>query len=86
MIKEPGWEVMWDDAAQVPYAVHGNQWLTYDNLRSVQQKLAYISSKGLGGAMVWEVNGDDFKGQCGDGKFPMMKLMMKTLNQGKLKR
>jgi len=81
MIKEAGWQLFYDETAQVPYAVHGTEWVTYDNLKSLGKKLEFITQKGLGGAMVWEVNGDDFKGQCGDGKYPMMKLMMKTLNK-----
>lgn len=82
-VKQAGWQLHWDEHAQVPYATHGNEWVTYDNLRSVGLKLDYITQKHLGGAMVWEVNGDDYKGHCGDGKFPIMKLIMKKLNHGK---
>ena len=70
----------WDEHAQVPWALHGNVWITYDNLQSVQKKLDFVMEHHLGGVMVWEVNGDDSTGHCGDGKFPMMKLMMKVLN------
>lgn len=80
MVKKPGYQVHWDDHAQVPYAIHGNTFITYDNLRSVQKKLDFVLNHHLGGAMVWEVNGDDFHNHCGDGKFPNMKLMMKVLN------
>ena len=81
-MKQAGWQLLWDDVAQVPYAVHNGNWLSYENLKSIHKKLDYVQEKKLGGSMVWAVDGDDSKGHCGDGKFPMMKAQMKTLNKG----
>ena len=58
-------------------------WVSYDNLRSVKEKLDYVIEKKLGGSMVWSVDLDDTKNLCGEGKFAMMKLQMKTLNKSK---
>lgn len=79
-LKAGGWAQHWDDQAQVPYASKGNDWITYDNARSIQKKLEYVLEKKLGGSFVWPVDGDDFHGHCGEGKYPLMKLQMKTLN------
>lgn len=82
-LKEGGWTVNWDDHAQVPYAVKGQEWISFDNAKSFQKKLEYVISKKLGGSMVWAVDGDDFHGECGEGKYPLMKLQMKVLNHGR---
>jgi len=80
-IKAGGWTVHFDDQAGVPYATKGNEWISFDNAQSVQKKLDYVIEKKLGGSMVWAIDGDDFHGACGDGKYPLMKLQMKALNK-----
>jgi chitinase len=32
----------------------------------------YVKDNGLGGAMIWSVETDDFLGVCGDEKFPLL--------------
>ncbi|GIY57504.1 acidic mammalian chitinase, partial [Caerostris darwini] len=59
-----GWVEVWDGSAKVPYAYKGNQWVSYDNQRSIGAKVDYLLSKGLGGAMVWSLDMDDFRGAC----------------------
>lgn len=51
----------WDDTAKVPYLVNaeGTMVLTYDNERSIGLKTDYIKSKGLLGAMYWNIEADD---------------------------
>ena len=45
----------------VPYLVNasGTMVLTYDNERSIGLKADYVKSKGLLGAMYWNIEGDD---------------------------
>eukprot|EP00026_Physarum_polycephalum_P008790 Phypoly_transcript_08891.p1 GENE.Phypoly_transcript_08891~~Phypoly_transcript_08891.p1 ORF type:complete len:466 (+),score=30.10 Phypoly_transcript_08891:43-1398(+) len=45
-----------DSAAQTPYLYHGKQWVTYDDVASLQVKLDYLTSHNLRGAMVWTVD------------------------------
>ena len=60
-IKTEGYTEKWDDKAMVPYLVdaNGTMVLTYDNERSIGLKADYIKSKGLLGAMYWNIEGDD---------------------------
>ncbi|XP_044746621.1 chitotriosidase-1-like [Coccinella septempunctata] len=71
----------WDDEQKVPHIVKGNQWIGYDNALSVQYKVEFAKSKGLGGVMTWSLDTDDFRGICGDGKYPLIRVMKKLLNQ-----
>ncbi|CAG2112038.1 unnamed protein product [Medioppia subpectinata] len=66
------WSVHWDDQRKATYAVMGTDWVGYDNEQSIMAKVDFIKSKGLGGAMVWAIETDDFNGLCGKGKFPLL--------------
>lgn len=54
---------MWDDKAKVPYLVDGNgtMQISYDDSLSVHIKGEYIVEKNLPGAMVWSLEGDNWK-------------------------
>lgn len=84
MIKN-GWQIHWNDVQQIPYATHASQWIGYDNVKSVQMKLNFLKEKKLGGGMIWSIDTDDFSGHCGEGKYPLLKTITKSLNNSKLK-
>jgi chitinase len=56
----PNCTVYHDEAAVASYCHTGNggQWWSFDDVWSIQRKTAWIKSKGLLGAMVWEMSGD----------------------------
>jgi chitinase len=75
-LANPSSAVVYDYGQQVPYAYNGDQWYGYDNIQSVDAKIAYIKAGGYGGFMVWAIDLDDFSGQfCGQGKYPLMTRM-----------
>ncbi|MBI2063370.1 MAG: glycoside hydrolase family 18 protein [Candidatus Yanofskybacteria bacterium] len=47
----------WDSLAKVPY-LNGGRFLTYDDARSVTEKVNYAKNRGLGGWIIWELSGD----------------------------
>jgi GH18 family chitinase len=46
--------------------------LSYDDVESIGIKVKYANAKGLAGAMVWSIDFDDFRNDCGHGKFPLL--------------
>ena len=50
----------WDAQAQVPYLYNPSTglWISYDDAQSMKVKADFITSRGLGGAMAWEISGD----------------------------
>ncbi|NP_001034515.1 chitinase 3 precursor [Tribolium castaneum] len=74
------WDYFWDDEQQVPHIVKGNQWLGFDDPKSIQLKVEFANSKNLGGVMVWSLDTDDFRGICGNGPYPILNAIKNTLH------
>lgn len=72
---------VWDDEMKVPYLVDENQWVGFDDERSIRHKMKWIKSSGFAGAMVWTVDMDDFNGTvCGGNvKYPLIGAMREEL-------
>ena len=60
-INYSGFTQRWDDVAKVPYLVNisGTMVLSYDDEISVGLKAEYVKTKGLKGAMYWNIEADD---------------------------
>jgi chitinase len=54
-----GWTQRWDNVQKVPYAFCGNQWVSYDSVDSLKEKVRRARELGLGGVMVWAIEMDD---------------------------
>merc|ERR1711971_104189 len=76
-----GANYIWDDEMKVPYAVTGDQWVGFDDERSIRGKMDWIKDEGYAGAMVWTVDMDDFNGTiCGSGvEYPLIGAMREEL-------
>lgn len=55
-----------------PYAVKGDNWIGYDDVESTRVKANFALNNGLGGAIVWSIDTDDFRGDCGQGAYPLL--------------
>ncbi|XP_037944920.1 chitinase-3-like protein 1 [Teleopsis dalmanni] len=73
------WHEEWESEQMVPYAYQGRQWVGYENLNSIKLKADYVMEKNLAGIMIWSIESDDFRGQCGEEKFPLLKQVNKIL-------
>lgn len=75
------WSVVFDEEQRTPYAYKGNQWVGYDDVKSLKEKAEYVKAHGLGGAMLWSIETDDFQGTCGE-KYPLLKTLNHVLRNG----
>ena len=67
--KKNGFQTFWDDQASAPYLYNKEKGLfvTYDDERSLIQKVKYATTKGLNGIMFWELSHDVANGGLLDG-------------------
>ncbi|OQX16024.1 MAG: hypothetical protein BWK73_04910 [Thiothrix lacustris] len=89
----------WDDNAKMPYlsinkaGSEADMFISYNDARSVSEKVKYVKEQGLGGVMLWELGreclppggGGGSIDQCvaGDGKYrPLLKAVRQTLRTG----
>ncbi|KAI7907571.1 glycoside hydrolase superfamily [Cokeromyces recurvatus] len=58
-----GWKSYWDKRSATPYAYHSkdHKFLSYDNPKSLKDKMNYVIKEKLGGAMIWSLEMDDKK-------------------------
>merc|ERR1712127_718035 len=78
-LHQPNTTLVWDNEQQVPFAYRGDQWVGFDDERSLKTKTSWLKNEGFGGIMVWSVDLDDFRGYCGTGKYPLIKTMKAEL-------
>lgn len=69
------WPTNYNDSAVAIYAYRGDQWVSYDDPKTISEKTEFIQQKNLGGAMIWTLENDDFKGSCGQGNYPLLKAV-----------
>lgn len=79
LLKTRNWEQVTDPVGS-PYIVNGDQWIGYDNKRSIKAKTDYVKLRGLGGAMMWAVGLDDVHGNCGP-KRPLLRAINEGLGR-----
>ena len=39
----------------------GDQWIGYDTVAAVKRKMDFVLNNGLGGAMIWAIDLDDYR-------------------------
>ncbi|MEL3906379.1 MAG: glycoside hydrolase family 18 protein [Treponema sp.] len=58
-LKDPSFKQYWDDSACAPYLFNGSTFISYDNERSMKEKIEFAVKEKLGGFMFWEFSLDD---------------------------
>ncbi|XP_034479845.1 chitinase-like protein 3 [Drosophila innubila] len=72
------WEKKFDNIAQVPYAYKGDQWVSYENGRSISAKMHLVKEQRLGGAQVMSLDADDFQGDCGE-RYSLLRVIVSII-------
>lgn len=84
MRNTPGTNYVYNDEHQAPYVYNGNQWVGFDDTRSLQAKVDYMRDGGFGGYFVWVMDTDDFQGTfCGQGAYPLMNFLKNAVTTEK---
>lgn len=83
-VRSSGWTVTRDpNNLNGPYAVSSGSssktWVGYDDPAMATVKANYVLSKGLGGAIVWDISMDDFGNLCATNANPVMTAISQTL-------
>lgn len=66
---------------KVSYLVQNDQWISYEDKRSIISKVEWVIRNHFNGVMVWTIDLDDYKGKCGGVKYPLMKAINRVLHQ-----
>jgi len=55
-LKNPLYQDFWDESAGAPYiwSAQEQTFITYENIRSVQEKVKYLKNQDLAGIMFWQ--------------------------------
>jgi len=53
------------------YAVHGSDWISFEDSKTASEKSHSITSQGFGGVSAYAIDNDDFHGDCGT-KFALL--------------
>ncbi|XP_074833396.1 chitotriosidase-1-like isoform X2 [Carettochelys insculpta] len=65
---------------KVPYSFKEKEWVGFDDTQSIKTKVEYLKKEGLGGAMVWAIDLDDFSDLfCSQGKYPLLQALNQQL-------
>lgn len=80
-----GTKIVFDAENKVPYAYRNQEWISFDNERSLAYKAEYVKEKEYGGVMVFSLNTDDFIGDC-DGRqtFPLTRRIKNVMQDDQL--
>lgn len=69
-----------DKSSCSPYGSSGTEWISFENTLSINCKTKYIKQHGLGGAMIFSLNTDDFKAICNVNQtFPLLRSVYNIL-------
>ncbi|KAK2718198.1 acidic mammalian chitinase-like isoform X2 [Artemia franciscana] len=77
---ETGWTVVRNEYYKAPYTFKDRYWIGYDDYDSLTEKLKFVIAYDLGGAMVWSIETDDFRGNCHSRRFPLLHHVWEDLN------
>lgn len=77
-LSQSGYTFKFDDVHGVPFAYNGNQWIGFDDPKSIEKKVQLANSLNMGGVMVWSVESDDVHGECGE-KFPLLSAINRAM-------
>lgn len=80
-LRRGGWTTVHVSRQQSVYAFRGDQWIGYDDVRTVLAKAQFARAHRLGGVMLWAVDHDDAYDSCGSGAMPLLAAVNRVIGQ-----
>lgn len=76
-------QAQWDSIAKVPYLSVNSpkQFVSFDNERSIKEKINYVRSENLGGAIIWDISGGYRKELPANQRNILLQAVQKMLNK-----
>ncbi|HET8864938.1 MAG TPA: glycoside hydrolase family 18 protein [Gracilimonas sp.] len=74
---------LWDKDARVPYLsiTDPETFVSFDNVRSIEEKIDFVRSEGLGGLLIWEIAGGFRENEDPNKKDVLLQAVKTKLNQ-----
>lgn len=69
--EEEGWRTEWDEEKRTPFMWREDRWVSYEDRRSVQEKVNYANSEGMAGVAIEDLFRDDVMGECYNTGYPV---------------
>lgn len=79
-VKNLRWKTGRQDHAG-PYAFMDNQWVGYDDPKSITEKVEWALRQGLGGVTAWAIDLDDFNNRCCNEPMPLLRAAGRALGR-----
>ncbi|XP_047539187.1 probable chitinase 2 isoform X1 [Vanessa atalanta] len=74
-LRKETWNIKYDNSSEVPYAVQGKNWISYDDAKSLTAKVKYALQFNIAGIMLWSIETDDFLGICQSDDCPLTRAV-----------
>jgi len=66
------WVIRRDSDGSGVYAVHGRNWVSFEDSKTCAVKAKNATTEGFGGVVAYALTNEDFHGDCGGNKFPLL--------------
>ena len=81
------WSRVWDNERKVPYMYKEEEWISYEDVQSVEEKARYANKQGLAGLAVNNLANDDFDGRCNSSNnFPLLRTAKEHLGKSEIQK
>lgn len=79
-VKNLRWQTGMQNGAG-PYAYNRDQWVGYEDPKSITEKVMFAKKQGLGGFVAWTIDLDDFNNVCCAEPFPLLRAANRALGR-----
>ncbi|XP_055608633.1 endochitinase-like [Uranotaenia lowii] len=70
----PAMTIRWDEVGKCPYAFNSEEWIGYEDERSLKAKIQWAVNKKLAGIYAFSLDLDDYRGKCGQA-YPLTRVL-----------